>query len=45
LDAAAIDRLKDEMNADGLLFEVRVLRSRARNQKTGLADRSSGGTA
>jgi hypothetical protein len=45
LNAAAIDRLKDEMNADGLLFEVRVLRSRARNQKTGLADRSSGGTA
>jgi len=45
LNAAAIDRLKDEMNADGLLFEVRVLRSRARNQKTGFTDRSSGGTA
>ncbi|MGB6689249.1 MAG: hypothetical protein WBE76_15550 [Terracidiphilus sp.] len=45
LNAAAIDRLKDEMNADGLLFEVRVLRSRARNQKTGVADRSSGGAA
>jgi hypothetical protein len=28
LDAAAITRLQDEMNADGLLFEVRVLRSR-----------------
>jgi hypothetical protein len=28
LDAAALVRLKDEMNAEGLLFEVRVLRSR-----------------
>jgi hypothetical protein len=45
LNAASIDRLKDEMNSDGLLFEVRVLRSRARNQKTGFTDRSSGGTA
>jgi hypothetical protein len=30
LNAAAIARLKEEMNADGLLFEVRVLRSRTR---------------
>jgi hypothetical protein len=28
LDAAALTRLRDEMNADGLLFEVRVLRSK-----------------
>jgi hypothetical protein len=28
LNAAAITRLQDEMNRDGLLFEVRVLRSR-----------------
>ena len=26
--AAALDRIRDEMNADGLLFEVRVLRSK-----------------
>jgi len=45
LNAAAISRLKDEMNTDGLLFEVRVLRSRARDQKTEFANRSGGGTA
>jgi hypothetical protein len=28
LDSATISRLQEEMNADGLLFEVRVLRSR-----------------
>jgi hypothetical protein len=28
LDSAALVRIKDEMNADGLLFEVRVLRSK-----------------
>jgi hypothetical protein len=36
LNAAAIARLQDEMNADGVLFEVRVLRSRiARRNGTG----------
>jgi hypothetical protein len=43
LNAAAIERLKEEMNADGLLFEVRVLRSRVRDEKTGIGNRSSGG--
>jgi hypothetical protein len=43
LNAAAIERLKGEMNADGLLFEVRVLRSRVRDDKTGSGNRSSGG--
>ena len=28
LDSAALERIKGEMNADGLLFEVRVLRSK-----------------
>jgi hypothetical protein len=28
LDADAAARIRDEMNADGLLFEVRVLRSK-----------------
>jgi hypothetical protein len=45
LNVAAISRLKGEMNADGLLFEVRVLRSRARNQGLRFTDRSSGGAA
>lgn len=31
LSADAIDHLKEEMNSDGLLFEVRVLRSRVRD--------------
>jgi hypothetical protein len=43
LNAAAIERLKEEMNADGLLFEVRVLRSRVQDGKTGIGNRSSGG--
>ncbi len=33
LNAAAIAHLKEEMNDDGLLFEVRVLRSRVRDQR------------
>ena len=45
LDAADISRIRNELNADGLLFEVRVLRSRARNQKTGAGSRMNGGTA
>jgi hypothetical protein len=32
LNAAALARLQDEMNRDGLLFEVRVLRSRIPNR-------------
>lgn len=45
LNAGSISRLKDEMDSDGLLFEVRVLRSRARNRNLRFADRSSGGAA
>jgi hypothetical protein len=44
LNAAAITRLKDEMNDDGLLFEVRVLRSRVPDRNTGIRNHSSGGT-
>ena len=33
IDAAAITRLQNEMNQDGLLFEVRVLRSRIPNRE------------
>ena len=36
LNAAAIARLQDEMNADGLLFEVRVLRSRIPHGKAAM---------
>jgi hypothetical protein len=35
LNAAAIARLQQEMNADGLLFEVRVLRSRMAHRAAG----------
>jgi hypothetical protein len=45
LDSAAITRIKNELNADGLLFEVRVLRSRARDQKPAMDNRMNGGTA
>jgi len=45
LDAEGIARIKNELNADGLLFEVRVLRSRARDQKPGLVIRLNGGQA
>jgi hypothetical protein len=45
LNAATITKLQNEMNADGLLFEVRVLRSRiAKHPKAGNR-RSMGGTA
>ena len=37
LNAAAIARLQDEMNSDGLLFEVRVLRSRIPRGKSAMA--------
>jgi len=44
LNSATITRLQDEMNKDGLLFEVRVLRSRIpRAQGTGVGG-SKGGT-
>jgi hypothetical protein len=43
LDAAAIARLQDEMNADGLLFEVRVLRSRIPDQPPSGSKHFSGG--
>jgi hypothetical protein len=44
LNAAALARLQNEMNAEGLLFEVRVLRSRIpKNGATG-NDRPNGGT-
>jgi hypothetical protein len=43
LNAATITRLQDEMNADGLLFEVRVLRSRIPDrQMAGNAARNGG---
>jgi hypothetical protein len=44
LNTAAIAHLQDEMNADGLLFEVRVLRSRVHDQKSGRKP-TNGGTA
>jgi len=43
LDAAAIERLKHEMNSDGLLFEVRVLRSRARDREPARGSQLNGG--
>jgi hypothetical protein len=45
LNAAAISRLQDKMNADGLLFEVRVLRSRIPNRQPGQSHRLDGGKA
>jgi hypothetical protein len=45
LNAAAIARLQDEMNADGLLFEVRVLRSRIPHRKAATDPRLKGGIA
>ncbi len=45
LDAAAITRLQNEMDTDGLLFEVRVLRSRIPDQEPEEASRLKGGTA
>jgi hypothetical protein len=45
LDSASIARLQNEMNADGLLFEVRVLRSRIPNRPPGQNHRLDGGKA
>lgn len=44
LNAAAITRLQDQLNSDSLLFEVRVLRSKALDQKSAAIARSHGGT-
>jgi hypothetical protein len=44
LNANSIAKLQDEMNADGLLFEVRVLRSRITHQKGTGNDPAKGGT-
>ncbi len=44
LNAQAIAKLQDEMNADGLLFEVRVLRSRISSHKRAEANPAKGGT-
>jgi hypothetical protein len=44
LNANSIAKLQDEMNADGLLFEVRVLRSRITHQKRPGSDPAKGGT-
>jgi hypothetical protein len=44
LNGAALARLQEEMNGDGLLFEVRVLRSRSTDQISAGSDRPQGGT-
>lgn len=44
LNAAAIAKLQDQMNADGLLFEVRVLRSRIPTRQVTMMPHVKGGT-
>ncbi|MGA9069898.1 MAG: hypothetical protein WB424_06580 [Terracidiphilus sp.] len=44
LTPAAITRLQDQLNSDSLLFEVRVLRSKAMDHEPPAAARSYGGT-
>jgi hypothetical protein len=44
MNAATISKLQDEMNAEGVLFEVRVLRSRAAKHQAPLIDPETGGT-
>jgi hypothetical protein len=44
LNSATIARLQEEMNADGLLFEVRVLRTRIPDRQTGNKAHLNGGT-
>ena len=44
LTPAAITRLQDQLNSDSLLFEVRVLRSKALDRKPAAHARSHGGT-
>ncbi|MFZ0745255.1 MAG: hypothetical protein WAM85_12670 [Terracidiphilus sp.] len=45
LDAETIRKLQDQMNAEGLLFEVRVLHSRMHHRGTSNATQPRGGTA
>ncbi len=42
--AAELERLQHEMNADGLLFEVRVLRTRIPDHRAAIDARQNGGT-
>jgi hypothetical protein len=44
LNAASIAKLQDEMTADGLLFEVRVLRTRITNHARTVDNPAKGGT-
>jgi hypothetical protein len=44
LNVATLARLQNEANADGLLFEVRVLRSRLPNLQAATASHTKGGT-
>ncbi len=44
LDAATISRLQSEMNSDGLLFEVRVLRSKIPDREETAKHPAKGGT-
>lgn len=44
LNAQSIARLQNEMNSDGLLFEVRVLRTRMSHRKPIQTDSAKGGT-
>jgi hypothetical protein len=44
LNAATLVRLQTQANADGLLFEVRVLRSRLPDQQTAATGHTKGGT-
>ncbi|HEY5083065.1 MAG TPA: hypothetical protein VII48_00965, partial [Rhizomicrobium sp.] len=44
LNSQNIAKLQDKMNADGVLFEVRVLRSRIAHHKGTGDDRAKGGT-
>lgn len=44
LNAATITRLQDEMNKEGLLFEVRVLRSRIPHAQGAVVESPRGGT-
>jgi hypothetical protein len=44
LNGATLARLQEEMNGDGLLFEIRVLRSRNTEHFGAENDRPNGGT-
>jgi hypothetical protein len=44
MNSATLARLQDQMNADGLLFEVRVLRSRIPDRQAAITTRQNGGT-